>query len=426
MKKALVILLALVLLTATAFAGDQAKTKGPVVVKTLAYGDNSNQEGQNWVRIVESFEAANPDIDIDFEMLYDEAYHQKASARLASGDIPHIAYMGADARWGAIWKEAGQQVDHRDFMDSNYYDMSLIPPMGDNGEVWEIPLGTSNLCTVLYMNTELVKSLGFAEPKTYEDMVAMVGAAQAAGLEVVSIDGADGWAWGSCLMSSIIARLSGDPNWVKKAVEGENKFTDQVMVDSLAMLTKMVADGVISDKSVLVDYGTNISNFSNKKALFMVQGQWAAGGIDKAVADVTKMMVWPTFPGEKAGAKGSIAAATQVGYGLTKAGADDAAVRAAALKFIKYYNSEAEVTQRLRDGGIVAPILKGYVPPDDLPAVIKSKVALAQSGPIETNVIDAYLSGAPNDALNAGMQQIVVGEKTAAQVAAEVEGLLRP
>jgi raffinose/stachyose/melibiose transport system substrate-binding protein len=333
--------------------------------------------------------------------------------------------MGADARWAAAWAEAGQQVDHRGLIDANYYDLGLIGPMGPNGEIWEIPLGTSNLCTVLYMNTALIKELGLAEPKTYADMVAMVPAAKAVGIDVVSIDGADGWAWGSCLMSTIIARISGNANWVKEAVEGKHKFTDKALVDSLKMLQQMVKDGVISDKSVLVDYGTNTSNFSNKKALFMVQGQWASGSIDKAVADVTKLMAWPSFPGET-GTKGSIAAAINPGYGLTKAATTDAATKAAALKFIKYFNSEPEVTQRLLDGGIVAPVLKNFVAPDDLSPINKSKLALAQSGPTITNVIDAYLSGAPNDALNAGMQAIVVGEKTPEQVAAEVEGLLRP
>jgi hypothetical protein len=76
----------------------------------------------------------------------------------------------------------------------------------------------------------------------------MVPKAKAAGLEVVSIDGADGWAWGSCYMSAIIARLSGDANWVSKAVAGQYKFTDQVFVDSLAMITRMIKDGVMSEQ----------------------------------------------------------------------------------------------------------------------------------------------------------------------------------
>mgnify|MGYP002777199195 CR=1 FL=1 len=424
MKRFLIALLALSLAASVFAAGQKDVSKGPVVVKTMAYGDNSNAEGVNWVRIVEAFEKENPGIKIDYELLYDEAYHQKVAARLASGDVPHLAYFGADARWGGPWKEAGQQFDHRPFIDGNMFDLNLIPPMGPNGEIFVLPLGTSNITTVLYMNEALVKSLGFSEPKTYEDMVAMVPKARAAGLEVVSIDGADGWAWGSCYMSAIIARLSGDANWVSKAVAGQYKFTDQVFVDSLAMIGRMIKDGVISEKSVLVDYGANLSTFSNKKALFVVQGQWAAGSIDPAVAETTKMLAWPKLPGEKPAMAGSVAAAIQVGYGLTKLGAADPAVRDAALKFIKYFYSEPETTIRLREGAIVAPILKGYQVPADLPSIVKQKVALAQTAK-NTDVIDAFLGGAANDALNAGMQKIVTGAATPAQVAAEVEKLLR-
>lgn len=430
MKKTITGIMVLLLLVFSATIilaeGQGEGTTGKVVVKTMAYGETAQAEGQSWIRIVEAFEKANPNIDIDFEMLYDEAYHNKVTARLASGDVPHLAYMGADARWGLPWQEAGQQFDHRPYIDANYYDLNLIPPMGPNGEIWEIPLGTSNICTVLYMNKPLVESLGFSTPKTYEDLVAMVPAAKAAGIEVISIDGADGWAWGSCLMSCIIARLSGDAHWVSKAVAGQHKFTDKVFVDSLAMLTRMVNDGVISSKSVLVDYGANLSNFSTEKALFMIQGQWAAGSIEPAVADNTVMLAWPKLPGEKSNVAGSVAAAIQVGYGLTKVGGADPAVRDAALQFINYFYSEAETTQRLRDGAIVAPILKGYQVPADLPNIIKSKVELANTATTITDVIDAFLSGDPNDALNAGMQKIVAGEATAAEIAAQVEKLLRP
>ncbi|OHD72604.1 MAG: sugar ABC transporter substrate-binding protein [Spirochaetes bacterium RBG_16_67_19] len=421
MKKAALLLAGLLLLSAAVVLTAAPK----VVVKTMAYGDNSNPEGVNWLRIVAAFEKANPDIDIDFELLYDEAYHQKVVARLAAGDAPHLAYMGADARWGAPWKEASQQFDHKPFMDSKYYDLKLIPPMGPKGEIWEIPLGTSNITTVLYMNQKLVKSLGFTAPKTYQDIVAMVPAAKAKGLDVISIDGADGWAWGSCLMSSIIARMSGDPNWVSKAVAGKNKFTDKVFVDSLDFIARMIKDGVIASKSVMVDYGANLSNFSNEKALFMIQGQWIAGSIENPeVADNTVMMAWPKLPGEKAATAGSVAAAISVGYGVTKAGAADPKVRDAALKFLQYFYSHEETTQRLRDGAIVAPVLKNFVVPDDLPGLVKQKVGLAQKAK-NTEVIDAFLSGAPNDTLNAGMQKIASGQATAQQVAAEVEALMR-
>lgn len=422
MKKALLLLLVIVLASVSLIGCKKEAEK--VTLNVMGYGDNSNQEGISWKRMVTEFMEANPGVEIVDELLYDEAYHQKVTARLAAGDAPHLAYMGADARWGAPWQEANQQIDNRPYIDASVFDMNLIPEMGPNGEVYYLPLGTSNITTVLFMNEPLVESLGFSEPQSYDDLVAMVPAATEAGLQVVSIDGADGWAWGSCLLSALIARTSGDPMWVSKAVNGENSFTDDAMVDALGIIESMVNDGVIDSKSVLVDYGANISTFSNEQALFFVQGQWAAGGVENPdVRDNMKLLAWPTVPGEKPGVAGSVAAAWQVGYGVTQA-AVDAGVDSVAADFLAYVNREEEATQRLRDGAIVAPVIKGYTTPADLPNEVAQKVALAQNA-LNTEVIDAFLTGPPNDALNAGMQKIAAGEATPAEIAAEVEELAR-
>ncbi len=73
-------------------------------------------------------------------------------------------------------------------------------------------------------------------------------------------------------------------------------------------------------------------------------------------------------------------------------------------------------------GAIVAPVLKGYKVPSDMPTIINEKIALG--GYVSCDVIDSFISGAPNDALNAGMQEIVAGKSTPAAVAAKVEGLM--
>ncbi|MFW6363452.1 MAG: ABC transporter substrate-binding protein [Spirochaeta sp.] len=422
-----VIAIAFIAVAGLAFAGGDQEAGGKVVVDTMAYGDNSNAEGVNWVRIVEEFEAENPNIDIEYELLYDEAYHQKVTARLASGQVPDLAYMGADARWGLPWQEANQQVDHREWIDTDYYDMDLIPPMGPDGEVVQIPLGTSNITTVLFVNEELVNSLGHDLPETYEDWLAIVPDAREAGLDVISINGADGWAWGSCFMSTIVARMSGDPQWVSKAVDGEYSFTDQVFVDSLAWVERMIEDGVLISNAVLTDYGANVANYTNGQSLAMIQGQWIAGDIESASAEIaanTVMMPLPALPGESEDTAGSVAAAIQVGYGITAEGAEDPAVRDAALKFLNYFYSHEETTQRLLDGAIVAPILKDFEVPEGLTDINRQKVELAQTAQT-TDVIDAFLAGSPNDALNSGMQRIASGDSSPEAVAEEVEELLR-
>jgi len=151
----------------------------------------------------------------------------------------------------------------------------------------------------------------------------MVSAAKAQGLDVVSIDGADGWAWGSCLMSMVVARMSGDPHWVSKAVEGKAKFSDKVFVDSLAFIQRALRTG---DRLEVRARGLRRQPLQLQQREGPLHGPGAVGRRqhrEPAVAENTLMMAWPKLPGEKEATAGSVAAAIQVGYGITKAGAAD-------------------------------------------------------------------------------------------------------
>ena len=396
----------------------KAKKANTITLNVMGYGDNSNAEGQTFKRICEEFEAENPDVKVNYEMLYDEAYHQKAVSRLAAGDVPDVAYMGADARWGSEWQEAGQQINNLPYYPSNI-DASLVPDFFGNGEKPYLPLGGSNYCTVVAVNMNLLNKIGGKIPETYEDMKALAKLCKANGIELMSTHGADGWVWGSCVMSGIIPRTTGDLKWIEKAVNKQVKFTDKGFVEALSVLSTWVADGVLDPNSVLTDNGTGMSNFVNGKYLMYIDGQWAFGESNLGeLSKSVKIISIPQVPGEKACA-GSLAGAWQVGYGITKKGASDPAILEAAKKWIAYFNSYDEVVQRLRDGGISAPILKDFVLPDGMDPCIGEKAKLGAYP--SCFVIDSYLTGIANDTLNAGMQDIVSGKIDAATLAANVQ-----
>ena len=402
------------------FTGCAKKEAAPskVTLNIMGYGDNANAEGLTFKRICEEFMAENPDIVLNYEMLYDEAYHQKVVARLAAGDVPDVAYMGADARWGASWQEANQQIDNTPYYPSNI-DVSLVPDFFGNGNRPYLPLGGSNYCTVVGVNTELLAKIGGKIPETYEDLVALAKLCKSNGIERISTHGADGWVWGSCVMSGIIPRTTGDLKWIEKAVNKQVKFTDEGFVAALDVLAQWVKDGVISKDAILIDNGTGLSNFVNGKCLMYIDGQWGFG--EQNLGDLSKkvkLISIPPVPGEKACA-GSLAGAWQVGYGITKAGASDPAKLEAAKKWIAYFFSETETIQRLADGAISAPILKNFTLPDGMDPCIAEKATLGKYP--SCYVIDSYLSGTPNDVLNAGMQNIVAGKTTAKELAAAVQ-----
>jgi len=416
--KAGLVLGSISLLAGMTSCSKKAKSGNVVTLNIMGYGDNSNSEGQTFKRVTDEFLAENPDVKINYELLYDEAYHQKAVARLAAGDLPDVAYMGADARWGATWQEAGQQINNVDYFPAAV-DASLIPDFFGTGVKPYLPLGGSNYCTVVGVNMKLLEKIGGKLPTTYAELKDLAKLCKANGIECISTHGADGWVWGSCVMSGIIPRTTGDVKWIEKAVNKQVKFTDAGFVAALDVLSQWVKDGVLDKNSVLVDNGTGLSNFVNGKYLMYIDGQWGFGeGNLGDLAKNVKLIAIPEVPGEKANA-GSIAGAWQVGYGITKKGASDPKVLDAAKRWLAYFNSYPEVLQRLQDGAISAPILKDFKYPEGMDPCIAEKAKLG-SYP-SCFVIDSYLSGTANDTLNAGMQDIVSGKITAKELAANVQ-----
>ena len=408
----------MVAIAASLFAAPKAKKVKQVTLNIMGYGDNSNAEGQTFKRICEEFMDANPDVKVNYELLYDEAYHQKAVSRLAAGDVPDIAYMGADARWGAEWQEAGQQINNVPYYPSNI-DASLVPDFFGTGVKPYLPLGGSNYCTVVAINMDLLNKIGGKIPETYEDMKALAKLCKDNGIQLMSTHGADGWVWGSCVMSGIIPRTTGDLKWIEKAVNKQVKFTDKGFVDALSVLSTWVKDGVLDPNSVLTDNGTGMSNFVNGKYLMYIDGQWAFGeqNLGKLSKSV-KLISIPQVPGEKACA-GSLAGAWQVGYGITKKGTKDKKVLDAAKRWMAYFYSYEETVQRLQDGGISAPIIKNFKLPSGMDPCIAEKATLGAYP--SCYVIDSYLTGVANDTLNAGMQDIVSGKIAPAALAANVQ-----
>ena len=384
----------------------------------LAYGEEETSEGSKFKRICNEFMAVNPNIKIKYEILYDEAYHQRLVSRLADNNVPDIGYMGADERWGGYWQEANQQIDNTPYYPSNI-DTNLVPDFFGTGDKPYLPLGSSNFCTIIGVNMNLLNKIGGKLPTTYAEFKQLAALCKDNGIECLSTHGADAWVWGSCVMSAIIPRLTGDPKWIEKAVAGEVRFTDANFIAALDVLSQWVKDGILSETSATTTGETGLSNFASGRTLMYLDGQW--GFSERNFGELSKdikLIPIPPVPGE-VGCAGSVAGAWQVGYGITRKGASDSKVLAAAKEWLKFFFSNEETIQLLEDGAIAGAIVKDFEVPEGMDPILKEKAKLGAYP--SCYVIDSYLSGNANDVLNAGMQEIVAGTKTASQVATDVQ-----
>ena len=177
-------------------------------------------------------------------------------------------------------------------------------------------------------------------------------------------------------------------------------------------------------------YGDGPTLFATGKAAFIIDGDWRQGfyitdkstgnaliAPDKQKSDFA-FINFPAIPGEKF--PGVVSAIQGVGLGISGSIPKGSDVEKAAVRLLKYYYSP-EVQQIKLETGAFIPSLKG-VTSDKLDPFTQMMPKYYASINKISYVLDGVLDpGVCNNYVNKGLQDIGLGNKTPAQVAAETE-----
>ncbi|HWP67649.1 MAG TPA: carbohydrate ABC transporter substrate-binding protein, partial [Rectinemataceae bacterium] len=96
MKRAIFALIAIALVLGGAFAQEK------VTLNVMNYQQADQAGYQEDVAIWKKFQADNPDITLNMEVLFNEPYHQKLQAYAAAGTLPDVFYVWPGARSAVI------------------------------------------------------------------------------------------------------------------------------------------------------------------------------------------------------------------------------------------------------------------------------------------------------------------------------------
>ena len=421
MKKLLAGLLLLASVGAV-FAGGKSQSAsagGAVTLSVYMQIDLANPQYEYWPVTLEAFAKKYPDIKLDFEYVSGEPFHDKFQAMAASGDIPDLFTCYAGARSNYVLNR-GMVQDLRPYLTDAFkanYSPGIWGPQGPKGEIYIISPNMA-VCTAVYVNTKLQKQLNLKMPATLDEMIAQVPAIRAAGLTPLMFGNKAQWQAQSLLLSMLVDRMGGTA-WFDKAMAGTAKFTDKPFVDALSVIKRMVDTQLFPPGVNQLEGPEAWGAFVQGKAVYLLDAGWRIAALKGAASPEDfaqyEVIAFPAVNGEAV--KGSSAAtlgeALAMNAKLTGARAD------AAWKFLSFIYGEEGSDILMKYGSV--PTYKLDYGKYALDNLNRQYIGLINSQSMGY-VIDAKMDGeGVNNLLNPGIQAVMIGDKTPAQLAAEYE-----
>jgi len=407
-------------------ASAQAKT----TLKFMYYIDATQAGYAEDQAFWQKFKDANPDIDLQMEQLFSQAYHQKLSAYIAAGQVPDVVYMWPASRDSSALLHDQKLVKDlktvlpADFL-KNFTASALDPNAQSSHMLAELPQSFTYTTTV-YANVGLLKSLGLKVPTTYAELKALVPKLRVKNIQTVLLPNGDKWPAQSCLFSTISGRLLGD-KFIDDVKAGKAKFTDKGFVAALEFYNQMYKDGVINVSNIQMGYGDGPGLFAAGKAAFIIDGDWRVGAYltdkatGKALIDPAKqatdfeLLGFPAIPGEIN--KASESAIAGVGLGISKD--ITGAKLEAAKKLVQFYYSKEFQTMKLETGAYIPTRMDATS--TKLEPLSTKLPGYYASVPKTTYVLDGVLDPSVCNILNDGLQSIPLGAETAVEVAKKMQ-----
>lgn len=362
---------------------------------------------------LDEFTKNNPNVTIENDTMSanDDGFRTKVNTDMTSGNEPDLLFyfVGADAQ-GFI--DAGKVVPMNDILDANAeWKAGFTPSALENtrqkdGNIYAIPL--TGFYEGLFVNKKLFKDNNLELPTDWDKLKKAVETFAAKGIIplaapfdqshyvvehfILSAAGPESQAKG--LADAI------DPNWEK----------------GYAAMKELYDLGAFPKDAATIDLGMASNYYGEGKAAMILEGSWAFGGFtDAGVKDNTTVIPFPVVPGGVGSGK-DIIGGFGTGFYLTKATYDNADKKDAAIELLKHMTSPPIIQKiAVANGGTPA----ANVEITGLAQAAIDGFAMAANSASINNPVDSRISPETFSTLRAGVQQVVTGKKSPADVIKE-------
>ena len=288
--------------------------------------------------VVASFENSYPDIDVQYEILYEDGVYEdilgKKAARDELGDIIQL-------KEPYVWAESGLIAP----LPAEYAD-ALKSVCALDGQVYAVcALGST---TGIVYNRAIFRELNLQVPESYMDFLDICARIRAAGITPLGVGGEDLWHleyWLNHFLRADV--LSYEPDFLELCSRGERDWNDPLIKNMLSHMKELFTLGYVDRDWKQTPDGALPFRMAEGSLAMVFSGPWLASST--LSLDPSVELGWfyvPNLDGDTVAGE-----SLDVFWAITTDCAENEEKYAAALCFLEYFYSEGVYEKLCRDMG---------------------------------------------------------------------------
>jgi raffinose/stachyose/melibiose transport system substrate-binding protein len=334
-------------------ADDNGKT---TITLSMQSADVKTTDPATWA-IVEAFEDANPDVDVEVSGQPVAEHLQSLSIAAQSDTLPDVFWVyKANAE---EMLEGGRLMDLSPVLD----ELGILDRLPDrtvanytaDGKVFGVPY--QGLLTGLWVNNKVLSDNGLSMPTTFDDLLEVARALDAKGVVTIS-NGANQSAFSVWQFLVWLDRF-GFEDKAEGLLDGSEKWNNPDFIRMYEHIAELRDAGAFSSNVSTQTYQQAVDQFLKGKAAFLDSGVWAASAIQESeVAPDADFWRGPEFS-DGVGEQNIVMNVASAPLVVAKKVADDDGKLDAVKDFLEFYYSD-DAQQILVDNG--QPPVTDYEP----------------------------------------------------------------
>ncbi len=373
-----------------------------------------------------AFRQANPGIEVEEQQIPRDQYQTKLKTMAAAGELPDAFVLWPNAMTREFAK-AGLLADIGGLLNANPAWKNAFLPRAlteftVDGKTYSAGLGVS-LTSIIFYNTTLFAKYGVKFPKTYGELKDAIKTFGKQGIIPITHGNKPKWPAQSTIFSCLADRVTGT-EWLNSVLAKKGaKFTDPVFIDALSKLKELTDLGAFNKDYNTIDNVQMRAYYYRGEAAMMIDGSWALADVianaPDAVKKSTKLAVFPSFGGK--GDPSVMCGVSSTGIVINAKAAQ--AQKDAIGKLIMHLSGE-ESQKLFPKYNIPISFKTIAIDNSTLDPLYVAMLDLIKAHPLVT-VYDSALNSELTAIINDGLQAIMIGQMTPAELAAQMQAAVK-